>query len=1588
MALSTNSTNGLDPIFQQFENIKSDKTKKEQPKYKKIGEDWYELVDGKYVAVSTNPDALSGYKTQDGKDLTFGDIKGKAGDLNLDSDGVYRQNVWETKEGSPLGYSDFFQGLNKILDITQFVGGTINDAKNTQDERQRLLKAQYPKSMYNINEGGLNNIPAFFKTGGSTKNDKSIAAAILNQGNIAGKKLTPKQKKHFEAVLDGKILLNQHLKDSKKMGTYATGGNVSIVDFLDSKNLDSSKTARKELAKKYGINNYNGTAEQNIKLLNILQNNKNMPAKQQIKNDPFSLIKRVYDEQVNYDARNLESGVIVDRNTNKEYVVKNGKLVESFPVLTGKSRNGANRNDYSSDYLETNPEARVTPTGTYLMRPSTTYGEKSFSFNPISAYGEDAPLSKNIYNHVTYPGEFEQRNPLYTQSPENRAVSLGCINCRKPDINRLTNEYFPGGDTAIVIDSRNPKDLKFIKSLENSNGKRKYATGGEVGFMSLVDYMKASGRDSSVEGRKALAKELGITNYNKSAAHNREILKNLVAQDSASKQFESAAEIVNPETGEIDVPTEYMAEPQMFVDNRTNKIRDAYDAFYSPKPYVEYKKESVKQNNNPTVKTVAEKPKEKLYDFMDYMHMMPHNPNAVNWNSSTAPLVALNKDGDTIYSSNNTAEQNKALSKKFTKLRGTESAISEIPITGLSRVNILTKLPAFARLIRAKTLVPFAKTVGNPMMEGLTLENIFSGTNRFMPSVKKVVAQAKYDANKLAQLAKSDAKVAKLLEDAAQEEQILQSGVGATRKAFSEKRAIKNANDLYERSSFKTGGSACPICGGKMPCMKCGGKPKMAEGGQPLPQGEELMQILQMFAEMNNMTIEELMAKLQQLPEEEMQKAIEDIVDDVMEAQVGEQENEGQEENYEEEDEGEMEIEEMAFGGIPEHYRNKGFNKVGVKRKSTRPGKKWMVLAKKGNKYKVIHGGYVGMQDYTQHRSKDRRENFWNRMGGKNSSKASDPFSPLYWHKKFGTWQTGGEPDETSEFDEMLQNGELMEVGGVPRNEANGELEQGEVYQDNEGMIKKVAESEPTHEDGGSPQPDVHRVLEDTADKRKDLDSIKLKIKPEEAYAIVGFKPKSTKTHSKLFEEATAYYDKQTKSLENKIKTNLEYVKYGGGKFAQNSLDENLKLLSKLPTKANLFDAIYNHQEEVKQRYNIGQENNPEMQYGGLKLFGNGGDDLPSWFKYWTKSKTPQGSKSPAKGLPSTYSPSTGNEVYDDYKYWKEQYGKDFKSPAEYQTFVFNQLMQDNPEEFDKIRTEYGMPAAGTLADSIFGARTAKASKYRLKTVPAPVENTTTSQDGTAVVPESTTPTPGTTTPTTSGDQQTKPKGVTSSTFNEPLRWYDVAGNLSNYLSSLEREPVGLEQYKFTPLQARELNPLPTLLENQGTYNAAMAQLPQSGVGYANIANLAGGKYAATNQVLGQYENINKGKRDAMDQYNAQQKMAIEQANMGLRDQFTQRVLQGKEIQRQSKLNAFDDYLTKIAQNRKLNREGNLLSKMYPYFDQEGNFNGNILGITNAVKGSGATVQQKKDSKGNTITEVVNKDGNVIASGKTKVATK
>jgi len=182
------------------------------------------------------------------------------------------------------------------------------------------------------------------------------------------------------------------------------------------------------------------------------------------------------------DKRNLESGYIVDRGKNMGYIMKGNKVVKSFPVLTGLNSSG-NKHNKSVEWMDDNPKEavkyRTSPPGTYMMKPNDyykrTYGEPGFDLSPIPAFGQnpDPEHKDNMGAHFTYhPWE---RDRFYNMGARDRDVSYGCVNCQKPSIDAL-NATFPQGDTAIIVDSRIPKDKLFLKNKENIK-----ATGGYIG---------------------------------------------------------------------------------------------------------------------------------------------------------------------------------------------------------------------------------------------------------------------------------------------------------------------------------------------------------------------------------------------------------------------------------------------------------------------------------------------------------------------------------------------------------------------------------------------------------------------------------------------------------------------------------------------------------------------------------------------------------------------------------------------------------------------------------------------------------------------------------------------------------------------------------------------------------------------------------------------------------------------------------------------------------------------------------------------------------------------------------------------------
>lgn len=82
-------------------------------------------------------------------------------------------------------------------------------------------------------------------------------------------------------------------------------------------------------------------------------------------------------------------------------------------------------------------------------------------------------------------------------------------------------------------------------------------------------------------------------------------------------------------------------------------------------------------------------------------------------------------------------------------------------------------------------------------------------------------------------------------------------------------------------------------------------------------------------------------------------------------------------------------------------YKFKGYNKPIISRAKN---KKKVVLAKSGNRIKLIHFGDKRMQDYRQHKNKLRRKNYLSRSAGIRDGSGkltlNNKLSANYWSRK------------------------------------------------------------------------------------------------------------------------------------------------------------------------------------------------------------------------------------------------------------------------------------------------------------------------------------------------------------------------------------------------------------------------------------------------------------------------------------------------------------------------------------------------------------------------------------------------------------
>lgn len=185
-------------------------------------------------------------------------------------------------------------------------------------------------------------------------------------------------------------------------------------------------------------------------------------------------------DNTNMDTRRIpQSGMVVDKRTNQAYYFGDDGDTGTFPVLTAKNPE-ANKNTYSLSQLAKNSNLRSTPKGYYMVEKESKYKSKDDmqhykglmrSLNPIEAYGESKPSASDLALHLTFtdpgnPKVFKNREHLYNEVPQKRYASYGCVNCQEPSY-RAFNKAVPESDTLMMLDSKDPKDLRLLKQAQS-----------------------------------------------------------------------------------------------------------------------------------------------------------------------------------------------------------------------------------------------------------------------------------------------------------------------------------------------------------------------------------------------------------------------------------------------------------------------------------------------------------------------------------------------------------------------------------------------------------------------------------------------------------------------------------------------------------------------------------------------------------------------------------------------------------------------------------------------------------------------------------------------------------------------------------------------------------------------------------------------------------------------------------------------------------------------------------------------------------------------------------------------------------------
>lgn len=568
-----------------------------------------------------------------------------------------------------------------------------------------------------------------------------------------------------------------------------------------------------------------------------------------------------------------------------------------------------------------------------------------------------------------------------------------------------------------------------------------------------------------------------------------------------------------------------------------------------------------------------------------------------------------------------------------------------------------------------------------------------------------------------------------------------------------------------------------------------------------------------------------------------------------------------------------------------------------------------------------------------------------------------------------GIRQTGGGCDECNKknMKKIKQTGGLINIYGLPdelEHFADVEAEAGEVIERQNGGIVKVADDGNTHEQGGEMIPGVRRVLEDTADKRKDPASKMLKVKPEVIQEVFGFKPKTAVTHAKAYELITAEL-KKTHKLYSDSRKNAN-MKPQMDKTAMNTLRLNEMFQGQLPTEQEVFELLFNHQEGVKAAAGINDDGST-MKHGGKVKAQAGANNDP--IGTYSGGRTKQGRITPTGNVNAFNFPG-GLEAFK--KAWSPFVDlSKFKTVQEAQAATYDYLVKNQPEVAASIWQSQGLTAKGrkliasdpkfaAIANQVFD-KTGKL-KEGVNLTPEQLSALTPAYADNMLGIRAVTPSVAskTTTEETPVEEQPPVKkqitplnsGVTfnpkfvnqpNNEFYEPTYWSDIAAPFAGLVDSFRRWPELYNPMEFNQLRYKMLDPTAALTANQADFNAAVAttnEFGNSGAANANKATLLGQKYRANNQVMSQYDNQNAQIKNNEITYNTQVRDKQSVADAQSREKFYTNVLLGREAQRQQFLTSLGQLARVDQLKRRQNTSGNLLLKLSPAFDQFGEYNG------------------------------------------------